>query len=130
MKNVRVSPSPSRSKKPLLEEKPKAPTDQSKARTIQSESDAVKLRIKRLRNFVKKAPALAKQQMEDRRNIVPPMEPSPRKKKGSPAEKRLPYQKAKMARRRTLRLAFEFLVLALIIAAIIGWLNQSFHFFS
>ena len=129
MTNVRVRSSRARSAKDLIHEKAEAQPKAKKPKTIESESAEVNRRIQRLQVFVAEAPALAKKRDEALRNYVPPMDVPVRKKKGVIKVKRVPLQKAQMARRRSIRLALEFLVLALITAAILGWLNQHFRFF-
>jgi hypothetical protein len=130
MTNVRVRSSRARNATDLINAKAAALPKAKKLKTIDSESEEVNRRIERLQVFVAKAPGLAKKRNEELRDYVPPMDAPVRRKKGAIRVKRIPLQKAQMARRRAFRLGLEFLVLALIIAAILGWLNQHFQFFA
>jgi hypothetical protein len=48
---------------------------------------------------------------------------------GAVGSRRRPHARREKERRQALLLAFQFLLMALLIAAALGWLNQRFHFF-
>ncbi len=81
--------------------------------------------IHRLECLIADAPRLQKQQRLATLDMVPPMESAVRRRNS-----RLTLAQQSERTNRRMRLALEWLLVAGGIAAVIGWLNQWFHFWS
>jgi len=86
---------------------PKKPTGPA----LDREAEALRNRIERLEYVVSMAGSIA---------ATSPVSGS----------RRRPHARRERERKQALLLAFQFFLMALVIAAVLGWLNQRFHFFS
>ncbi len=110
-KNIRIKKSPGafRTGRELAHQ---APTSSKKTTgaALDREAEALRNRIERLEYVVNMAGSVAS---------TPPVG----------GAKRRPHARRERERRQAQLLAFQFFVMALVIAAVLGWLNQRFHFF-
>lgn len=94
-------------------------------RHLSKRSDEVNSQIHRLECFIADAPRLERQQRLANVNMVPPMElPSPALRH----RRRVPIAQRRAKRSQKLMLLAEGAVVVGMIAAVVGWLNQWFHF--
>jgi len=111
-KNVRINKGAGafRTGRELAKEAPASPKKPT-GPALEREADALRDRIERLEYVVTMAGSIAS---------------------SSPASggRRRPHARRERERRQALVLAFQFFVMALLIAAALGWLNQRFHFFN
>ena len=97
---------------------------QSGAKNLTKRADELNTQIHRLECFITAAPRIQRQHRLDNVNMVPPMElASP-----APRHRRVPIAKQRARRSERLRLLTEGLIVLGSIAAVVGWLNQWFHF--
>ncbi|WP_395752220.1 hypothetical protein [Prosthecobacter sp.] len=101
----------------------KEPALQRNSRHLAKRSDELNSKIHRLECFITAAPEIERRQRLANVNIVPPMEATP-----SPRKRRVPIAKQRARRSQHLRMATEGLLVLGSIAAVVGWLNQWFHF--
>jgi len=96
----------------------------SKSRHLNRQADDVSQKIHRLECYITAAPGIQRRQRLANVNMVPPMELS------SPAlrSRRRPMAQQRAKRGQSLRLWVEGTVVIGAIAAVVGWLNQWFHF--
>lgn len=99
---------------------------QRKSRHLTNRSDELNSQIHRLECFITAAPRIERQRRLANVNMVPPMELS----SPAPRQRRLPIAKQRARRSERLRLLTEGLLVLGSIAAVVGWLNQWFHFWS
>lgn len=78
---------------------------------LEREAEALRHRIERLEYVVSMADSIA--------DSAP----------AAGSRRRRPHARRERERRQALVLAFQFFLMALVIAAALGWLNQRFHFF-
>jgi hypothetical protein len=97
---------------------------QRKSRHLSKRSDELNSLIHRLECFITAAPRIQRQHRLENVNMVPPMEPS----SPAPRHRRVPIAKQRARRSERLRLFTEGMLVLGSIAAVIGWLNQWFHF--
>ena len=94
------------------------------AKQLTKRADELNTEIHRLECFITAAPRIQRQHRLDNVNMVPPMElASP-----APRHRRVPIAKQRARRSERLRLLTEGLIVLGSIAAVVGWLNQWFHF--
>ncbi len=99
---------------------------QRKSRNLNKRSDELNSQIHRLECFITAAPRIERQHRLANVNMVPPMElASP-----APRHRRVPIAKRRALRSERLRLFTEGMLVLGSIAAVVGWLNQWFHFWS
>ena len=94
------------------------------ARNLTKRADELNTQIERLECFITAAPRIKRQHRLENINMVPPMDyvsPAPR-------SRRVPIAKQRARRSERLRLLTEGLIVLGSIAAVVGWLNQWFHF--
>ena len=97
---------------------------QSGAKNLTKRADELTTQSHRLECFITAAPRIQRQHRLDNVNMVPPMElASP-----APRHRRVPIAKQRARRSERLRLLTEGLIVLGSIAAVVGWLNQWFHF--
>lgn len=97
-----------------------------KTRHLSKRSDELNSQIHRLECFIADAPRLQRQQRLANVNMVPPMDlPSPVRR-----NRRLPIAQQRARRGERLRLLTEGVFVVGAIAAVVGWLNQWFHFWN
>jgi hypothetical protein len=97
-----------------------------KSRHLAKRSDEVDSQIHRLECFIADAPRLERQQRLANVNMVPPMDlPSPVRR-----HRRLPIAQQRARRGERLRMLTEGVLVVGAIAAVVGWLNQWFHFWN
>lgn len=114
----------SRRPKPALAAKEEA-SPQRKSRTLTKRADELNHQIHRLECFITDAPRIQRQHRLANMNMVPPMElasPAPSR------PRRMPIAKRRAQRSERLRLLAEGMLVVGSIAAVVGWLNQWFHF--
>ena len=93
-------------------------------RNLAKRADELNTQIHRLECFITAAPRIKRQHRLENINMVPPMElASP-----APRSRRVPIAKQRARRSERLRLFTEGMIVLGSIAAVIGWLNQWFHF--
>lgn len=93
-------------------------------RHLAKRSDEMKSQIHRLECFIADAPRLERQRRLANVNMVPPMDlPSPARR-----HKRRPIAQRRAKRGQRFMLLAESAVVIGMIAAVVGWLNQWFHF--
>ncbi|MFO1485803.1 MAG: hypothetical protein U1F71_20755 [Verrucomicrobiaceae bacterium] len=98
----------------------------TKSRQLARQSDEVGSEIHRLECFITAAPGIQRRHRLANVNMVPPMElPSPVRH-----PRRLPMAQQRARRGERLRLFTEGIFVVCAIAAVVGWLNQWFHFWS
>ena len=115
----------SRRPKPVQALKEEA-SPQRKSRTLNKRADELNSQIHRLECFITAAPRIERQHRLANVNMVPPMElASP-----APRHRRVPIAKRRAIRSERLRLFTESMLVLGSIAAVVGWLNQWFHFWS
>lgn len=98
-----------------------------KSRSLTKRSDELNSEIHRLECFITAAPRIERQRRLANVNMVPPMElssPAPR------SHRRVPIAKQRARRGEHLRMLTEGTIVLGTIAAVVGWLNQWFHFWS
>ncbi|OYW30729.1 MAG: hypothetical protein B7Z47_03300 [Chthoniobacter sp. 12-60-6] len=96
------------------------------SRHLARRSDELNSEIHRLECFITAAPRIHREHRLKNVNMVPPMElASP-----APRHRRVPIAKRRAQRGERLRLFTEGMLVLGAIAAVIGWLNQWFHFWS
>jgi len=96
------------------------------AKQLTKRADELNTEIHRLECFITAAPRIQRQHRLENVNMVPPMElASP-----APRHRRVPIAKQRARRSERLRLLTEGLIVLGSIAAVVGWLNQWFHFWS
>ena len=94
------------------------------AQQLTKRADELNTEIYRLECFITAAPRIKRQHRLENVNMVPPMElASP-----APRNRRVPIAKQRARRSERLRLLTEGLIVLGSIAAVVGWLNQWFHF--
>jgi hypothetical protein len=97
---------------------------QRSTRHLTKRNDELKSQIHRLECYITDAPRIQRQHRLENVNMVPPMElASP-----APRHRRVPIAKRRAQRSQRLRLAIEGMLVLGSIAAVVGWLNQWFHF--
>ncbi len=115
-----------RSRRPqAAQELKQEPSLRSNSRHLAKRADELNSEIHRLECFIANAPRLQRRQHLANVNMVPPMElssPAPR------AGRRVPIAQQRARRSEHLRLCIEGTVVFVTIAAVVGWLNQWFHF--
>ena len=115
----------SRRPKPVQALKEEA-SPQRNSRKLNKRSDELNSQIHRLECFITAAPRIERQHRLANVNMVPPMElASP-----APRHRRVPIAKRRALRSERLRLFTEGMLVLGSIAAVVGWLNQWFHFWS
>lgn len=99
---------------------------QRKSRHLTKRADELNSQIHRLECFITDAPRIQRQHRLANVNMVPPMDLA------SPAQRprRVSIAKRRAQRSERLRLFTEGLLVIGSIAAVVGWLNQWFHFWS
>lgn len=113
----------SRRPKPVQALKEEA-SPQRKSRSLTKRSDELNSEIHRLECFITAAPRIERQRRLANVNMVPPMElASP-----APRHRRIPIAKQRARRGERLRMFTEGMLVLGSIAAVVGWLNQWFHF--
>jgi hypothetical protein len=95
-----------------------------KSRQLARRSDELNDQIHRLECFITDAPRLKSKHRLENINIVPPMERST----PAPRNRRIPIAQQRARRSVHLRMLTEGLIVLGSIAAVMGWLNQWFHF--
>lgn len=96
------------------------------SRHLAKRSDELNSEIHRLECFITAAPRIHREHRLANVNMVPPMElASP-----APRHRRMPIAKRRAQRGERLRLFTEGMLIVAAIAAVVGWLNQWFHFWS
>lgn len=101
-------------------------SSQGQTRHLTKQSDEVSSQIHRLECFITDAPRMQRQQRLANVNMVPPMElPSPALRH----RRRVPIAQRRAKRGQRMMLVTEGAVIVGMIAAVVGWLNQWFHFF-
>jgi len=113
----------SRRPKPVQVLKEEA-SPQRKSRSLTKRSDELNSQIHRLECFITAAPRIERQQRLANVNMVPPMELS----SPAPRHRRVPIAKQRARRSERLRMFTEGMLVLGSIAAVVGWLNQWFHF--
>ncbi|MDH4455839.1 MAG: hypothetical protein QE570_21935 [Verrucomicrobiota bacterium] len=96
-------------------------------RHLARRSDEVRSQIHRLECLITEAPRIERQQRLANINMVPPMElssPAPRR------QRRVPIAQERARRGAKLRMLTEGMFVIGAIAAVVGWLNQWFHFWN
>ena len=97
---------------------------QRNRRHLAKRSDELNTQIHRLECFITAAPRIQRQHRLENVNMVPPMElASP-----APRHRRVPIAKQRARRSERLRMFTEGMIVLGSIAAVVGWLNQWFHF--
>lgn len=116
-----------RSRRPkLAAELKQESAPQRNPRHLAKKADELNSQIHRLECYITDAPRLQRQHRLANVNIVPPMElASP-----APRHRRVPIAKRRALRGERMRLCAEGLLIIGSIAAVTGWLNQWFHFWS
>jgi hypothetical protein len=102
------------------------PSPRSKSRHLARRAVEVTSEIHRLECFITAAPRIQRQHRLANVNIVPPMELS----SPAPRHRRVPIAKQRARRSENLRLLTEGTLVIGAIAAVVGWLNQWFHFWN
>ena len=115
----------SRRPKPVQVLKEEA-SPQRKSRSLTKRSDELNSQIHRLECFITAAPRIERQQRLANVNMVPPMELS----SPAPRHRRVPIAKQRARRSERLRMFTEGMLVLGSIAAVVGWLNQWFHFWN
>lgn len=98
----------------------------SKSRHLDKRAVELNTEIHRLECYITAAPRLQSQQRLANVNMVPPMELS----SPAPRHRRVPIAQRRARRGQRLRLLLEGTLVIGSIAAVLGWLNQWFHFWS
>ncbi|HBJ85022.1 MAG TPA: hypothetical protein DDZ88_14360 [Verrucomicrobiales bacterium] len=98
----------------------------SKTRHLARRSDEVRSQIHRLECLITDAPRLQRQQRLANINMVPPMELS----SPAPRQRRVPIAQQRARRGAKLRMFTEGVFVIGAISAVVGWLNQWFHFWN
>lgn len=94
------------------------------SRQLARRSDELSDEIHRLECFITDAPRLKSKHRLENINMVPPMERST----PAPRNRRMPIAQQRARRSVHLRMLTEGLIVLGSIAAVMGWLNQWFHF--
>jgi hypothetical protein len=129
-KNVRTSPRKDRSATDLAKAgRSPASAAKAPARQSRSERDVVKARIERLECYIASADAHARHHNIAYADYVPPAEEMRRSTAVRRAGRR-PKHTEELARRRSAALFMQVIMLFVVIAATIGWMNQRFHFWN
>ena len=97
---------------------------QHRTRHLARRSDELNSQIHRLECFITAAPRIQRQHRLENVNMVPPMELS----SPAPRHRRVPIAKQRARRSERLRMFTEGMIVVGSIAAVVGWLNQWFHF--
>ena len=113
----------SRRSKPVQAMKEEA-SPRRKSRSLTKRSDELNSEIHRLECFITAAPRIERQRRLANVNMVPPMELS----SPAPRHRRVPIAKQRARRSERLRMFTEGILVLGSIAAVVGWLNQWFHF--
>jgi len=99
---------------------------QRSTRKLAKQADELNSQIHRLECFITAAPRIQRQHRLENVNMVPPMElASP-----APRHRRVPIAKQRARRSELLRMFTEGTIVLGSIAAVVGWLNQWFHFWN
>ncbi len=93
---------------------------------VTDDADEVRRRIEHLECVIATAPAEHMARRIATRDMLPPSEETMVHRK--PAGRRRPMEARARARKRSMGLLVQSLMLALVIAGVAGWLNQRFHF--
>lgn len=116
-----------RSRRPKsAQELKQEPSPHSKSRHLDKRAVEVNSEIHRLECYITAAPRLQRQQRLANVNMVPPMELS----SPAPRHRRVPIAQQRARRGQRLRLLMEGTLVIGSIAAVVGWLNQWFHFWN
>ncbi|MCF7784860.1 MAG: hypothetical protein K9N47_02000 [Prosthecobacter sp.] len=97
-----------------------------KSRSLTKRSDELNSEIHRLECYITAAPRIERQRRLANVNMVPPMELS----SPAPRHRRVPIAKQRARRSERLRMFTEGMLVLGSIAAVVGWLNQWFHFWN
>jgi hypothetical protein len=116
-----------RSRRPkTVQEASQELSPRGKSRQLDKQSDQLRQQIYRLECMITEAPHLQRQHRLSNVNTLPPIElPSP-----VPRGRRIPLAQQRAHRSQRLRLLTECVIVFGCIAAVIGWLNQWFHFWN
>ena len=115
----------SRRPKPVQALKEEA-SPQRKSRSLTKRSDELNSEIHRLECFITAAPRIERQRRLANVNMVPPMEQA----SPAPRHRRIPIARQRARRGERLRMLTEGTLVLGSIAAVVGWLNQWFHFWN
>lgn len=97
---------------------------QTKSRQLDKRADEVSSEIHRLECYITAAPRIQHQHRLANVNMVPAMD------KAAPRRRRTPIAQQRARRGERMRLCLEALIVVGSIAAVVGWLNQWFHFWN
>lgn len=106
-----------------------APTKKSpppRTANLREEAELNRQRMERLEMVIATAGASAACNRSARGNYLPPMERNSARR--SPQPERRPHHRQQLERRESAALLVQVSILFVVIAAVIGWLNQRFHF--
>lgn len=129
-KNVRISSRKDRSASDLARTS-RSPSSAAKApaRQTRNERQVVNDRIQRLECYIASADARARHHNAAYADYVPPAEETRRTGK-TQGNGRRPMHNQELARRRSAALFMQVIMLFVVIAAAVGWMNQRFHFWN
>ena len=129
-KNVRVSSRKDRSATDIARSgRSPAAAAKAPARQSRSEREGVNARIQRLECYIASADARARHHNVAYADYVPPAEDMRRSTAARKGGRR-PKHTEELARRRSAALFMQVIMLFVMIAATLGWMNQRFHFWN
>lgn len=125
-KNVRLNRKPAQAKD--LAQAPASPAKKPQPRTanLREEAELNRRRMERLEMVIATAGASANCKRNARADYLPAVEGTSRRK----APQRRPQHHVELERRKSAALVMQVTMLFVVIAAVVGWLNQTFHFWS
>lgn len=125
-KNVRLNRKPAQAKD--IAQAPANPAKKPQPRTanLREEAELNRRRMERLEMVIATAGATASCKRNERADYLPAVEDSPKRR----APQRRPQHHAELERRKSAALVIQVAMLFVVIAAVAGWLNQTFHFWN
>lgn len=126
-KNVRLNRKPVQAKD-ITQQAPASPAKKPQPRTanLREEAELNRRRMERLEMVIATAGASATVKRQARADYLPSFEDSPKRR----APQRRPQHHAELERRKSAALVMQVAMLFVIIAAVAGWLNQTFRFWN
>jgi hypothetical protein len=126
-KNVRLNRKPEHAKDLIPAPTSPAKKPQPRTASLREEAEVNRRRMERLEMVIATAGASATCNRNARADYLPPVEQTAKRRR---APSRRPQHHVELERRKSAALAMQVSMLFVVIAAVVGWLNQRFHFWN
>ncbi|MFZ4592677.1 MAG: hypothetical protein ACOYOF_00360 [Verrucomicrobiaceae bacterium] len=125
-KNVRLNRKPEQAKDLIPAPTSPAKKPQPRTANLREEAELNRRRMERLEMVIATAGASATCNRNTRADYLPPVEQTAKRR----APSRRPQHHVELERRKSAALVMQVSMLFVVIAAVVGWLNQRFHFWN